>query len=120
LVSRPAGCASGACCCRAPPRSSVTSPQCATRPSGWHTIATALDDEQRERLRRLLTVLYGTSVSALERLRRAPVSVSAQGLLGALTRLREIRAVGVGEVDAGAWPDSRVAALARYGSTAKA
>ena len=86
----------------------------------WHTIATALDDEQRERLRRLLTVLYGTSVSALERLRRAPVSVSAQGLLGALTRLREIRAVGVGEVDAGAWPDSRVAALARYGSTAKA
>ena len=86
----------------------------------WQRIASTLDDEQREHLGRLLLVPYGSNVSALERLRRAPVSVSAQGLLGALKRLREIRAVGVGGIDAGAWPASRVAALARYGSTAKA
>jgi hypothetical protein len=86
----------------------------------WQRIASTLDDEQRERLQRLLLVPYSSNVSALERLRRAPVSVSAQGLFGALKRLREIRAVGVGGIDAGAWPGSRVAALARYGSTAKA
>ena len=79
----------------------------------WQRIASTLDDEQRERLQGLLLVPYGSNISALERLRRAPVSVSAQGLLGALKRLREIRAVGVGGIDAGAWPASRVAALAR-------
>ncbi len=86
----------------------------------WQRMAAALDVAQRDRLEELLVVPYGASLSGLERLRRAPTSASAPGLLGALDRLREIRALGVGELDATGWPASRVAALARFGVTAKA
>jgi hypothetical protein len=77
----------------------------------WETIAAAVDGEQRRRLAMLLTVPYGSRVSGLERLRRAPTSISAPGLVGALARLREIRALDVGQIDASGWPASRIAAL---------
>jgi hypothetical protein len=84
------------------------------------TIAAAVESEQRQRLEALLAVPYGSDMSGLERLRRAPTSISASGLVGALARLTELRALGIGRVDASGWPASRVAVLARYGATAKA
>jgi hypothetical protein len=62
----------------------------------WARIATAVDAEQRQRLEALLAVPYGSGVSGLARLRRAPTSISAPGLVGALARLRELRALDVG------------------------
>jgi len=56
----------------------------------------------------------------LERLRRGPTSVTAAGMLGALTRLTEIRALGVGEIELSAVPPGRLAALARHAAAAKA
>lgn len=48
----------------------------------WHTIATELNAAQRDRLEALLP--YAANISGLERLRRAPTSISAPAMLGAL------------------------------------
>ena len=74
--------------------------------------------EQRQRLEALLEVPDGERLSRLEQLRRAPVRVSAPALVGALTRLREIRALGVSDLDASTVPPSRREALARLAATA--
>ena len=117
-----AGCGSIGCCC--PGATTLERDVAAVRDQAerglWQTIASARDAAQRERLEGLLVVPYAANISGPERLRRAPASISAPGLLGALERLREIRAVGFGHLDAGDWSASRVAALARYGGAAKA
>ena len=58
--------------------------------------------------------------SPLERLRRAPTRVSVAGLVEALQRLQEIRALGVGRIDLSTVPPVRVQALARYAAMARA
>lgn len=86
----------------------------------WDALAMMPDPAQRARLEALVVVEPGSRSSELDRLRRAPTRVSAAGLLGALTRVEEIRALGVGGLDVSQVPPSRVAALARYGVVAKA
>jgi hypothetical protein len=58
-------------------------------------------------------VSYGAIALPLERLRRAPTRVSMAGLVEALQRLQEIRALGVSRIDLSAVPPVRVDALAR-------
>ncbi len=86
----------------------------------WDELAALPNRAQRSRLEGLVVVDTGARSSPLDRLRRAPTRVSAVGLLGALTRLEEIRALGVGGLDVSKIPPSRVAALARHGVAAKA
>lgn len=86
----------------------------------WDELAALPNRVQRARLEELVVTRPGERSSVLERLRRAPTRVSASGLLGALERLENIRAIGVGVVDVSPIPPSRVAALARYGVVAKA
>jgi TnpA family transposase len=57
--------------------------------------------------------------SALDRLRRPPTRINAAGLLGALERLRELRAIGVHTLELGRLPPGRVAALARFAASAR-
>jgi len=83
-------------------------------------LAALTDEQQRRRLAGLLTVDEATRTSGLERLRRAPTSVTAAGLLGALGRLAEVRQLGVGELDLTGLPAGRVAALARNAQAARA
>jgi TnpA family transposase len=86
----------------------------------WTTIARAPDPAQREGLLELLTVPEGSRLSHLDRLRKGPTSVTAPGLVGALERSDEVRALGVGDVDLSSVPEGRLEALARYGMAAKA
>jgi hypothetical protein len=85
----------------------------------WQTLADVADAAQRARLEGLLAVAAGERTSTLERLRRGPTSVTAAGLLGALHRLDEIRALGVGELDLSFVPPGRLEALARHAATAR-
>jgi TnpA family transposase len=86
----------------------------------WRILSEAPTVEQRRRLQGLLSVPEDGRPSTLERLRRAPTRVSGQGLLGALIRLEEIRALGVGELDLTRVPAGRLDALARYAYSVRA
>jgi hypothetical protein len=63
---------------------------------GWRLLADSIDETQRARLERLLAVPAGRRGSELERLRRPPVTPTAAGLIAALERLRELRALAAG------------------------
>ncbi|WP_196303719.1 hypothetical protein, partial [Ralstonia solanacearum] len=69
---------------------------------------------------RLLAVPAGSRNSPLDQLRNGPVMVSSVSLVQALQRLRAVRELGVKLPVPAHVPDSRVAALARYASSAKA
>jgi TnpA family transposase len=86
----------------------------------WRTLARTLKPQQVARLETLLVAHEHSRQSPLERLRRAPTRVSVAGLVGALERLQEIRALGVGHIDLSAVPPVRVQALARYAAAARA
>jgi len=86
----------------------------------WETLSEATTPAQKRALAGLLTVPVGDRSSRLDRLRRGPTSITATGMLGALTRLAEIRALGVGELDLTSVPPGRLEALARHAAAAKA
>ncbi|MFN8188824.1 MAG: Tn3 family transposase [Nocardioidaceae bacterium] len=86
----------------------------------WHTLARTLKPQQAARLETLLIADERSRQSPLERLRRAPTRVSVAGLVGALERLEEIRALGVGPIDLSRVPPVRVQTLARYAVAARA
>jgi len=76
--------------------------------------------EQRDRLRQLLAVPAGSRRSPLDRLRRGPTQATAAGLIDALRRLRDVRELGVDDLDLSNIPAGRLKVLARYASTARA
>jgi TnpA family transposase len=86
----------------------------------WRTLARALKPRQAARLEMLLVADEVSRQSPLERLRRAPTRVSMAGLVEALQRLQEIRALGVSHIDLSAVPPVRVDALARFAAAARA
>jgi Domain of unknown function (DUF4158) len=86
----------------------------------WRTLARALKPCQAACLETLLVADESSRQSPLERLRRAPTRVSVAGMVEALERLREIRALGVGHIDLSTVPPVRVQALARFAAAARA
>jgi len=60
----------------------------------------------------------GKRRSELDRLRRPPFSPTINGLVQALERLGEVRALGVDALDLSGLPPRRVAGLARYAEDA--
>jgi TnpA family transposase len=84
----------------------------------WRNLTRSLKPRQVAHLETLLVVDEHSRQSPLERLRRAPARVSVAGMVEALERLREIRALGVGHVDLSTAPPVRVQALARYAAAA--
>jgi TnpA family transposase len=86
----------------------------------WHLLAQLPTANQRTKLEDLLEVPVGARSSPLDRLRRAPVRVSGPSLVGALQRLEELRAIGVGDLPLDHAPPSRLRALARYAAAARA
>ncbi len=84
----------------------------------WKTLAAIPNQEQRHRLEALLQSPAGTRQSTLDRLRRAPVRVSAPSLIGALRRWKAIRDVGVGDLNVTSVPPTKLRTLARYAAKA--
>jgi len=84
----------------------------------WRLLVDAATPELVERLDQLLVVPDGQRRSDLDRLRRPPFSPTVGGLVQALDRLDEVRALQVGELDLSGLPPRRVAGLARYAEDA--
>mgnify|MGYP005606742319 CR=1 FL=1 len=72
------------------------------------------------RLLASLTVSPGQRVSEMESWRHGSTRVSGPGMIRALERAGQLRALRVREVDCSAVPANRITALARYGLAAKA
>ena len=83
-------------------------------------LADAPPPEQRRRLEELLVVPDDSRRSRLDQLRGGRVNLSGRGFQGALERAFEIKDLGAGEVELPDVPPAKVAALARYGLSAKA
>ena len=78
---------------------------------GWALLAARLSDEQRVRLEALLALAGGRRESELERLRRAPVEPTVAGLIVALQRVGELRALAAGLGGLDMLPAARMRAL---------
>lgn len=85
----------------------------------WQSLAACIDDSQAQRLVELLSVPAGSRYSLLDQLRTGPTKVNATSLVQATGRLQAIRNLGVTLPAITPVSDSRIAALARYASTAK-
>lgn len=84
----------------------------------WARLAAIPPPEVTAALEALLVVPEGRRRSELDRLRRPPFSPTISGLVQALDRLADVRALGVGDLDLTALPARRVAGLARYAEDA--
>ncbi len=84
----------------------------------WSRLAHAASSEVVAALEALLVVPDGRRRSELDRLRRPPLSPNVGGLVHALERLGDVRALGVGTLDLSRLPARRVAGLARYAADA--
>ena len=83
----------------------------------WQQLAQLPSAEQRARLEGLLVVAPGERVTGLERLRTGPAHISGSALLQALSRLEQIRALGVGWIPLAGIPAGRLKALARQAAS---
>jgi Domain of unknown function (DUF4158) len=87
----------------------------------WDTLAGLLTARQCRLLERLLKVPDGARFSDLERWRKGPAKPSGRNLEKAITRVAEIKALGLGSLDLTAVvPHRRLVDLARYGMAANA
>ena len=86
----------------------------------WRRLTDQLGASHRHRLLALLDTDASTGLSHLERLRRAPRQPTIDGLVGALHRLGEIRALGGDRLAASRLPSGRLRQLATEGLTVKA
>lgn len=86
----------------------------------WQGLVSLLDAAQHTALEALLEVPARSRVSRLDQLRKAPISVSAPGLVGALKRVEAVRRVGVSSTDLSAFPAQRLSVLFRVGLGVKA
>jgi hypothetical protein len=84
----------------------------------WRLLARGVTAKQRQRLDDLLRPAEGSRQSWLDRLRKGPVRVSAPALLVALQRIETVRGLGI-KLPGTHVPPTRIAALARFASTAK-
>lgn len=87
----------------------------------WRILAASPSPLQRGKLLSLLQPAEDSNrYSLLDRLRRAPTRISAAGMLDALDRLSEFRALRVEDLDLAHVPPGRLHTLARYAALSKA
>lgn len=86
----------------------------------WRQVLSGITSDQRDRLEALLVTPDGSRQSPLDRLRDGPVLQSPAEFARAIDRLDEVRALAVGLPRTDLLPRTRVLALARFASAAKA
>jgi TnpA family transposase len=86
----------------------------------WRLLGRGLTADQQARLQDLLAIQEGSRTSALDRIRSGPTRISGPALRGAIERLKSVRELGITLPAAPRIPSSRIAALARFASRAKA
>jgi len=85
----------------------------------WQELASLPTASQRFLLEELLQVPKSGGQPPLDRLRRAPTHVSGPGLIKALQRLTDIRAIGVSGLDLSFVPAGRLKQMARHASASR-
>src|SRR5207244_584506 len=86
----------------------------------WRGLTVSMTPDQRSGLESLLVVPEGARQSPLDRLRSGPTLQSIPELARAITRLGEVRGLAHGLPRTDRLPKTKVLALARFASTAKA
>lgn len=86
----------------------------------WQELARQPTAQQRFLLEALLKTPEGGGQPLLDQLRRAPTHVSGPGLIKALRRLTDIRAIGVTDLDLSFVPAGRLKQMARHAATSRA
>lgn len=86
----------------------------------WRSLSSLPSASQIKQLEKLLRLETGTRQTVLDRLRRGPTRYSAPALVGALERLIEIRAMGIGGFDLSRLPSGRIKTMARIAAGSKA
>ncbi len=86
----------------------------------WHILASLPNPEQQAKLEKLLKVSENTRQTPLDCLRHGPTRVSGPAVVSALNRLKEIRELGIGNLNLAHIPAGRIKALARYAAAARA
>lgn len=86
----------------------------------WQALTRGISPARQLELENLLSVPTGQRQSPLDRLRTGPVKVSSRSLVQFLLRLQSVRELGIRVPAIERIPRSRVLALARYASAAKA
>lgn len=83
----------------------------------WRRLAALPSDEQAAQLEALLEVPDGDRRSHFDRLRRSPRRISSTAMRSALQRHRQLRCLGIRNLDFSGIPPVRLKALARYAAT---
>jgi hypothetical protein len=83
----------------------------------WETLVQQVPPGRASALDSLLRVPHGSRVSELDRLRLGPTQESGKGMLTALDRITELRALDVTAADVSLVPNRQVIELARWGMT---
>jgi hypothetical protein len=86
----------------------------------WKILARLPTASQRFLLEDLLQAPEGKKQSPLDQLRRSPTNVSGPGLIKALRRLTDIRAVGIARLDLSFVPAGRLQQMARHAASSHA
>jgi len=86
----------------------------------WRLLGQGITHESQLKLEALLSVPEGDRRSWFDQLRTGPAHISGPSLVNALDRLDKIRSQGITLPSAGSVPASRIAALSRFASRAKA
>lgn len=80
----------------------------------WQRLATLASPKQKTQLESLLIIPDGKRYSQLDELKKGPTRISSTGLVQALLRYQFIRDLGIGKINFGNIPKTKMNHLARY------
>ena len=80
----------------------------------WQRLASLANPSQKEQLENLLLIPKGKRYSKLDELKNGPTRISSSGLVQALQRYKFIRDLGIGQINFGNIPKTKINHLARY------
>jgi TnpA family transposase len=80
----------------------------------WQRLSSLANPSQKQQLENLLLIPTGKRYSKLDELKNGPTRLSSSGLVQALQRYKFIRDLGIGQINFGNIPKTKINHLARY------